>query len=172
MSEANYTIRLARIDELPALREIERAAGQRFAEIGLDEVAKLDPLPLDFLQEQQSAGLVWVATEASDQPVGFAAAIQFDGALHLEEIDVHPAHGRRGIGQRLIEALCDWARQQGYPYVTLLTFRGVAWNAPFYSRLGFRVVEESEMSAELQALFDRSAQAWHPLARVCMRRDL
>src|SRR6185436_6892208 len=36
MSETDYTIRLARIEELPLLQEIERAAGELFARIGLD----------------------------------------------------------------------------------------------------------------------------------------
>lgn len=172
MPETNYAIRLARVEELPALREIERAAGRLFAEIGLDNVANATPLPLDFLQAQQGAGLVWVLTDADDQPVGFAAASELDGALYLEEIDVHPAHGRRGLGKWLIETLCVWAEKQGYPAVTLSTFRDVPWNAPFYSRIGFRIIEDGEMGPGLQALLEHSAQVWFPLLRVCMRRDL
>jgi GNAT superfamily N-acetyltransferase len=172
MPETDYAIRLARAEELPALREIERAAGRLFAEIGLDNVANANPLPLDFLQAQQSAGMVWVLTNADDQPVGFAAASELDGALYLEEIDVHPAHGRRGLGRRLIETLCIWAEERGYPAVTLSTFRDVPWNAPFYSRLGFRIIEDGEMGPGLQALLDHSTRVWFPLARVCMRRDL
>jgi len=172
MPETDYAIRPARFEELPALREIERAAGQLFAEIGLDNVASASPLPLDFLEAQQSAGLVWVLTDVDDQPVGFAAASELDGALYLEEIDVHPAHGRRGLGRRLIETLCVWAEEQGYPAITLSTFRDVPWNAPFYSRIGFRIIEDGEMGTGLQALLDHSTQVWFPLSRVCMRRDL
>lgn len=172
MRETAYTIRLAQVEELPALREIERAAGKLFAEIGLENVANAAPLPLDFLQAQQHAGLVWVLTDADDQPVGFAAASELDGALYLEEIDVHPAHGRRGLGKRLIETLCAWAEERGYPAVTLSTFRNVPWNAPFYSRIGFRIVEDDEIGTGLQALLDHSARVWFPLVRVCMRRDL
>jgi GNAT superfamily N-acetyltransferase len=172
MPETDYAIRLARVEELPALREIEREAGKLFAEIGLDNVADATPLPLDFLEAQQSAGLVWVLTDEDDQPVGFAAASELDGALYLEEIDVHPAHGRRGLGKWLIETVCVWAEERGYPAVTLSTFRDVPWNAPFYSRLEFRIVEDGEMSPGLQALLNHSTQVWFPLARVCMRRDL
>jgi len=172
MRETAYTIRLAQVEELPALREIERAAGKLFAEISLGNVANASPLPLDFLQAQQSAGLVWVLTDADDQPVGFAAASELDGELYLEEIDVHPAHGRRGLGRWLIETLCAWAEEQGYPAFTLSTFRDVPWNAPFYSRLGFRIIEDSEMGPGMQALHEHSARIWFPLARVCMRRDL
>jgi predicted N-acetyltransferase YhbS len=172
LSEANYTIRQARVEELPLLQEIERASGELFAEIGLNRVAEDEPLPLDFLRDQQRLGLVWVAADASDRPVGSAATRELDGALHIEEIAVHPAHGRRGLGKRLIETLCDWARGQGYPAITLSTFRDVPWNAPYYARIGFRVLEESETSEGLSALLNQEEQAWHPLARVCMRRDL
>ncbi len=172
MSETDYAIRLARFEELPALREIERAAGKIFAEIGLENVASATPLLLDFLQAQQRAGLVWVLTDADDQPVGFAAASELDGELYLEEIDVHPAHGRRGLGRRLLETVCAWAEEQGYPAVTLSTFGDVPWNAPFYSRLGFRIVEGGEIGTGLQALLEHSARIWFPLVRVCMRRDL
>ncbi len=172
MPEIDYCIRLARVEELPALQEIERSAARLFAEIGFDAVANLDPLPLDFLQQQQRTGLVWVLAGVNDQPVGFAATRELDGALHLEEIDVHPEHGRRGLGKRLIEMLCLWAERQGYPAITLLTFRDVPWNAPFYSRLGFRVIEEDELGPGLLDMLARETQAWFPVVRVCMRRDL
>jgi N-acetylglutamate synthase-like GNAT family acetyltransferase len=92
--------------------------------------------------------------------------------LHIEEIAVHPAHGRRGLGKWLIETLCDWAGGQGFGAVTLSTFRDVPWNAPYYAHIGFRVLEESELSEGLSALLNQERQAWSPLARVCMRRNL
>lgn len=172
MAETDYTIRLARNDELSMLQEIERAAGELFARIGLDQVAEDDPLPLDILRAQQRLGLVWVVADENDLPVGFAAARELDGALHIEEISVHPTHGRRGLGKRLIETLLNWTGRQSYTAVTLTTFRDVPWNAPYYARIGFRVLEESELSEGLSALLDQEKQAWSPLARVCMRRNL
>ena len=82
------------------------------------------------------------------------------------------SNGRRGLGKRLIETLCDWARGQGYGAVTLSTFRDVPWNEPFYARIGFRALEESELSEGLSALLEQEKLIWSPLARVCMRRDL
>jgi GNAT superfamily N-acetyltransferase len=172
MSETDYTIRLARIEELPLLQEIERAAGELFARIGLDHVAEDEPLPLDFLLAQQRLGLVWVVADGNDRPVGSAATRELDGALHIEEISVHPAHGRRGLGKRLIETLCDWAGGRDYASVTLSTFRDVPWNAPYYARIGFRALEENELSEGLSALLCQEKRTWFPLARVCMRRDL
>ena len=72
---------------------------------------------------------LWVAT-SGDKIVGFAQALILDDAAHLDEIDVVPEHTRKGIGSRLIETVCEWARQAGYPRITLSTFRDVPWNRP------------------------------------------
>ncbi len=172
MAEEVYTIRSARFDEMESLREIERAAGRRFAEIGLDEVAETEPVELETLQSQQRIGLVWVAADAGERPVGFIVTFELEGGIHIEEISVHPDHSGRGLGKRLIETLTQWAKQQGYLAITLSTFRDVPWNAPFYERIGFCVVEEGEMSTEVRGWFWEESHAWSPLARVWMRRKL
>ena len=68
------TIRAARPDDVPALRDIERAAGQLFAEIGMREVADDEPLSEDVLLGYQRAGMAWVATNDTDRPVGYVLA--------------------------------------------------------------------------------------------------
>jgi GNAT superfamily N-acetyltransferase len=114
-----------------------------------------------------------VAANAQDEPVGFAAVIIVDDAAHLEEIDVHPAHGRQGLGRRLVETVCAWAREHHYPAVTLTTFRDIPWNAPFYARLGFRILDKDEWTPGLRAISAEEAQTGlDPAQRVCMRRDL
>ncbi len=54
-----------------------------------------------------------------------------DDLLHLEEIDVDPSHGRRGLGTALVNAVCEWASDSGHALLTLTTFRAVPWNLPF-----------------------------------------
>jgi GNAT superfamily N-acetyltransferase len=66
---------------------------------------------------------------AGDAPHGVRA--------HLEQLAVHPDHGRRGIGTALVEAVCAEAAARGFDRVTLRTFADIAWNGPFYARLGF-----------------------------------
>ena len=63
-----------------------------------------------------------------------------DDLPHLEEIDVHPPHERRGQGPALVRAVCEWAADSGYAMLPLTTFRAVLWNYPFYTRLGFVVL--------------------------------
>lgn len=171
-SNDDYAIRLARADELEKLCEIERNAGQLFAAIGLTEVATDEVLSLDFLRAQQSRGLVWVIADGHNQPIGFAAARALDEALHLEEISVAATHTQRGLGRQLLEHVCNVAAQQGYAAITLTTFADVPWNAPFYARAGFRVLEEGELNGKLRVLLADEQSRWSGLKRVGMRLEL
>lgn len=167
-----WHVRLARADELPALERIEREAGLRFADIPAladlpEVVTPAGALPIALGREQ-----VWVAA-AGAELVGFAYADLLDDAVHLEELDVLPAWGRRGIGAALVDAVVADARSRGLPAVTLTTFRDVPWNAPYYERLGFRVVAPDRLGAGLAALLDHEEQRGLPRAlRVAMRRDV
>ena len=59
------------------------------------------------------------------------------------------------------------------PALTLTTFAEVPWNAPYYARCGFTVLDESAIGPDLRAV--RAREADHGLdrwPRVCMRRTL
>lgn len=105
--------------------------------------------------------------------MGFAVATIIDEAAHLEEVSVHPKHGRRGLGTRLVQAVCDWAEESGYPAVTLSTFRDIPWNAPFYARIGFRTMAEEELGPGLLAVRAHETEDGLIMQqRVFMRRRL
>ncbi|NEE19500.1 GNAT family N-acetyltransferase, partial [Streptomyces sp. SID7499] len=80
---------------------------------------------------------------------------------------------RRGIGRDLIAHLAALAATRGMAALTLTTFTDVPWNAPYYARIGFRVLAERELTEGLRAI--RAEEAQHGLdrwPRVCMRREL
>ncbi|MQW75500.1 GNAT family N-acetyltransferase [Nocardioides sp. dk4132] len=77
---------------------------------------------------------------AGDPPVGFAHVVVIDGDAHLEQLAVQPAHARQGIGAALVQAAREEARWAGHDRLSLTTYRDVAFNAPFYRRLGFTEV--------------------------------
>ncbi|MFF8277350.1 GNAT family N-acetyltransferase [Streptomyces lateritius] len=168
-------IRAAAPAELPLLQDIEQAAGEPFRSLGMAVIADDEPLPLDVLDAYRLGGRAWVAADEADRPVAYLLTDTVDGAAHIEQVSVHPAVARRGIGRALIEHLAADAAQRCLTAVTLTTFTEVPWNAPYYTRLGFRALTESDpdLTAGLRAI--RQAEAAHGLAtwpRVCMRRDL
>ena len=69
--------------------------------------------------------------------------------------------------------MCDEARARRSDGVTLTTFREVAWNAPYYRRLGFRALAPEEITPGLAERV-RAAEAAGLLARdrVVMRRPV
>lgn len=169
----NYKIRAAKIEDLVTLTEIEQAAAELFGDTPYAFLADAEPLPLDFVTQQFRAGRVWVAVDDRDIPVGFAIAQEVDGDAYLQEIDVNPAYGRRGIGRELVETVCVWAKHQHYRRIWLSTFRDIEWNAPFYTKLGFQILAEAELTSGFQQIRRKEAEAGLPIAqRVIMYREL
>lgn len=172
-------IRLATRAELPALQDIERAAGAPFRDLGMPEIADDEPPGLDELERYRRAGHCWVAVgegnagRERELPAAYLLAEPVDGALHIEQVSVHPRAARRGVGRVLLAHAADRAREEGLTALTLTTFTDVPWNAPYYARLGFRPLPEADLTPGLRAI--RAAEAAHGLdrwPRVCMRAPL
>jgi GNAT superfamily N-acetyltransferase len=165
-----YSITTARPQDLTRLPAIELAAARLLAGHAPESVLNEITSPV-VLKQALHEGHLWVAL-ADDAPVGFAHVEVIEReAAHLEEIDVVPGHGRRGLGTQLVLKVCDWAAGNGYASVTLTTFRDVPWNMPFYERLGFRVIPTPELSPALRAVVqDETWRGLDPLRRVVMRR--
>jgi GNAT superfamily N-acetyltransferase len=151
-----YEIRFATPEDVNALPDIERLAGLLFKthpeDLGIPESMYEESNTVETFAAAQAAGRLWVATTAGGELVGFALVIELDGYAHLDEIDVLPSHSGQGIGSSLLAAVCSWAKDTGYPAVTLRTFRAVPWNAPFYQNRGFRIVDSSALAAAHRGL--------------------
>jgi GNAT superfamily N-acetyltransferase len=117
-------------------------------ETGLTDAILADAHSTEDLERARRAGHLWVAVSPEGEVVGFALVLEIGDYAHLDELDVLPSHGRRGIGSALLDKVCSWARDSGYCAVTLRTFRDVPWNGPFYHRRGFRDVDSAELSAK------------------------
>ena len=93
-----------------------------------------------------------------------------DGLALLYQVDVLPEVGGRGIGRALVLRAVSHAREAGYDYLYLTTFRHVPWNAPFYAKLGFAALADEDMPEPLLAslqeerIFSRN--------RIAMRKPL
>ena len=126
-------IRSVRPDELTLLPDLEAAADTMFEPLGIG------PLPGPGTVEEFAAALIVLV--AGDPPVGLCRIDGIGtvtvGIAHLEQLSVHPDHAGRGIGRALLRAGLWLGRRQGYPEITLATYRDIPWNGPFYASEGF-----------------------------------
>ena len=99
---ASYRVRLARPDEVPRLRAIEDAAGTLFSGLGLIDEALDVSFPLDDLARLVGIGQVWAGCLEDGLPVGMVIASVREETVYVEEMDVLPEHGRRGLRARLL----------------------------------------------------------------------
>ncbi|MEQ5205046.1 GNAT family N-acetyltransferase, partial [Providencia rettgeri] len=65
----------------------------------------------------------------------------------------------QGLGKRLIQQVIEFAQSQQIGQVTLTTFRDIPWNAPYYQRLGFSIMEEAQLTRELQDILQHEVDA-------------
>jgi len=114
-----------------------------------------------------------VVAEAPDLPgvpAGYLLVAEVDGAAHLEQVSVDPAYTGQQLGRLLVEQAVAWARDHDYPAITLTTFTDVAWNGPWYTRLGFSAVEPL---TGLRAIRDHEkAHGLDRWPRAAMRREV
>jgi len=164
-------IRSAISTDLPALQQIEIAAGEPFRDIGMDAIADDPPPTLDELNDFLAAEHIWVQTDANDVPVAYALVEIVDGGAHIEQVSVHPDHARQGLGAQLIDAVTEWAADHHHDLVTLTTFVDVPWNAPYYERLGFVRLAENRLSPGLIRIrTDEQSSGLDAWPRVTMSR--
>jgi ribosomal protein S18 acetylase RimI-like enzyme len=165
-------VRNATADDVASMQAVEVGARQRFREVDNPRIAKCADDP-----PYQTAGLTraateqraWVAINDLGTVIGFAVACVIDGEGHLDELAVTPAHGRRGVGRALVDAVLTWSADRGLASVTLITFQDVPWNGPYYEKLGFEPV--TALTPALQAALDQG-ETWGVKRDLVMRRSL
>ncbi len=169
----DYTIELAAEHHIRAIPAIEQAAAATFSESDLPPEVRFLVTDEETLVEAQREKRLWAALQDETKLVGFALARVMGDYAHLEEMDVHPEHARRGIGSQLLDAVIGWAEAGSLPGLTLITFRHLPWNAPFYERNGFVRLDAESTNGLLQDLIREEAEAGlEPRNRIAMYYDI
>lgn len=135
----NFSVRAAAPADLAVLPAIELSGEPMFADLGI--IFPPGPMTIEGAIAHGADVLV-----VEDPPVAFAAVMQMDGHPHLEQISVRADHARQGLGSLLLDEVI---RRYG-PGLTLLTFRDVPWNGPWYRQHGFAELPESAWGPELR----------------------
>lgn len=145
--QGEYQIRFANRLDIPALIASDRAASELFRSTGLipDMAAIPESIPAGVLAEAIEQGMI-VCAAREDVAVGFALCQLQEKSLYLHQLSVDPAHGRKGLGRALVQHVFELAQEHKCNAVTLSTFRKLAWNGPFYAKLGFREIPRKKLA--------------------------
>jgi GNAT superfamily N-acetyltransferase len=113
--------------------------------------------------------LLYVACDHEGAAVGYSGGYVADNFLYIAEVDVLPAWQRKGLGRSLITTLIEDGRRRRLLGATLTTDRFAPFNAPFYERLGFGILEGDAVPPHLRIILDRQIEnGLDPLRRVAM----
>jgi GNAT superfamily N-acetyltransferase len=159
-------IRPARLSDIPFCAAVELSAATLFRGTHMDIPAAHGVSDRDDLADACARGLMWVG-EWQGAVAGFLFGEMAASGLYLREMSVAVHAQRHGLGRGLMLAGIDTGRALGVPLVSLTTDRTLAWNAPFYARLGFVIVEGSDVPPDLQARLDSQAAAGFDPAQRC-----
>jgi GNAT superfamily N-acetyltransferase len=137
-------IRLARIEEAPALSEL---CVRSKAAWGYDEAfMALARAVLEVSPEQIAAGDAWVATGVDGEITGMVALgpSEQPDTLDLDKLFVEPQWIRKGVGRVLMAHAIDEARRRGAKRLTILADPNAAG---FYERNGAQRIGEAPSDA-------------------------
>lgn len=161
-------IRAALPSDLAAVRDVEVSAATVFVGTHMDFAANDAPNHPDDLLAAIANGLMWVACDGGNV-IGFGFAQAFPEGLYVRELSVAAAYHQRGHGTALLRAIVAAGQRRGDRQLMLTTDRTLAWNAPFYRRFGFAIVEGDAIPLPVQKrLADQYAAGFDPAHRCAM----
>ena len=122
-------VRIAKKNEISQLPSIEKSADLLFEEA---EIRNLPPAA--GVEALRSSKCILVI---GNPPKGFIRIDEVGSNAHIEQLSVGRNSMGKGLGGKLLEAGIDWAKEKGYSRITLITFKNIPWNGPFYKKHGF-----------------------------------
>lgn len=145
-------IRFATLGDIPHLSRIDAATDQQFIDAGHPELAgDGDYIPSDAAQRGIAESRILVA-DVESEIVGWAFLTRSSGELCLGQIAVDPEVQQQGIGSRLMATIIDNAKAAGERTIVLSTQSDLAWNQPWYERLGFKVVPVDQWTIDMASV--------------------
>ncbi len=169
---SDVKLRLADEGDVSRMIAVELDAGQMFRTVGLDAIAEEEPDDPETLRAHLADGTAWVA-ERGGAVIGYAVASIVDRNAHLDQVSVIRAAQRIGVGRSLIAQVERWGQEQQLGSITLTTFADVPWNGPYYARLGYDALPNSELTPGLATLrVNEIANGIDLRPRIAMRKRL
>jgi len=140
---------------------VARASAQDWPAI--ESLLVASGLPLDAAVPAFKSGVI---ERLGDELVGCAAIELFDRAALLRSVAVRDDLRGQGVGQRLVGAAEELARESGVSELLLLTETAESW----FARLGYEVIDRASVPADVAGSVEFSTACSD--TAIAMRRSL
>lgn len=164
------SICLAREEDIPKLAGVERSAAKIFRHVGKHFLLDGPTVAPSLLRSMAASKHLWVAIEEAGEPVGFIGGYELRGSFYVAEISIAEAAQGKGIGKTLMRCMVEDVKIEGFLEVTLVTYRDLPWNGPWYRRLGFEEVEVGLMGKEYERLLEAEKEHGIDIEERCIMR--
>lgn len=144
LTPRNPVIRPAQATDANALAACIDAAYAQYAERISDLPSVSDGCAEDIAQNQ-----VWVAVQ-DDQIVAGLILVACIGFMKLANLAVHPDHGGKGLGRKLIELAEREAKRQGFGEMRLNTHVDMPLNVQLYQHMGWTEGAQSDNTVSMK----------------------
>jgi len=132
-SQTRSIIRLAAVEDVPAIKRIVVAAYEKY----IPRIGK-PPAPMtDDYNGQVASGNVWVL-ELDGELLGLVVLVSKPAYMLIDNVAVMPERQRSGLGRMLLAFAEVKARERGYLEVQLYTNEFMHENLAWYARLGYQ----------------------------------
>jgi ribosomal protein S18 acetylase RimI-like enzyme len=144
LTTRNPVIRPAQATDANTLAACIDAAYAQYAERISDMPSVSDGCAEDIANNQ-----VWVAVQ-DDELIAGLVLVAGDGFMKLANLAVHPDHGGKGLGRKLIELSEREAKRQGFSEMRLNTHVDMPENVRLYQHLGWAEVSQSDNAVSMK----------------------
>ena len=137
-----FEIRLAVVDESSVVSSLLLAAFGPYRSGYTDDAFEYTTPSAEVIEPRFAEGPIWLAVDG-DEAIGTVSGMPESGRFYIRSMAVKPSAQGRGVGQRLLDTLDEYAREQGFSKLYLYTTFVLPAAQLMYEKNGFYVVRET-----------------------------
>lgn len=137
-----FEIRLAVPEESSVVSSLLLAAFEPYRSGYTSDAFEYTTPTAEVIEPRFAEGPIWLAVDGDDA-IGTVSGLAEDERFYVRSMAVKPLAQGRGVGQRLLDTLEKYAREQGFSKLYLYTTFVLPAARPLYEKNGFYVVRET-----------------------------
>lgn len=135
-------VRLAEPGDEDVIERLIAAAFGPFRELYTPDAFDYTAIKADRIRERFTEGPIWLAHDG-DQALGTVSGLPEGERFYIRSMGVAPEAQGRGVGQRLLDAIDEHARDRGFKRLYLYTTFVLPGARPLYEKNGFYILRET-----------------------------